>query len=242
MSSLNTGISILDSRLDGGVPEGSVISLVSHPMSMGELFLEQLALTRPTLYFTNSRPSESIVRSIGELDSGSVGEYLDDEDQDELESEETLNVVEVGIQDSEDRDSDRTQTDTTTTTTQDILDGLDSLDTDEPQNVVFDSFSEYVRQKQNEYKTSLRRIHEVTHASSGIACLHITKGDRPLTRDEEYVLGVSDVVFYLMIDPEGDKIENRLAVTKIRDGVPPDETIKLDIGERITVETSREIA
>ncbi|MDY6765460.1 MAG: hypothetical protein SV377_07250 [Halobacteria archaeon] len=39
MEKKETGIDILDTRLDGGLPGGSVVSIVASPMSMGELFL-----------------------------------------------------------------------------------------------------------------------------------------------------------------------------------------------------------
>jgi hypothetical protein len=41
---------------------------------------------------------------------------------------------------------------------------------------------------------------------------------------------------------EGENVENRLAISKLRGQTPPPKTIKLNIGEEIVVDTSRDIA
>lgn len=61
MSRLPTGISVLDRRLGGGLPAGSVVAFCAEPASQSELFLSELAAERGTLYLTSVR-SESAVR------------------------------------------------------------------------------------------------------------------------------------------------------------------------------------
>jgi hypothetical protein len=53
---------------------------------------------------------------------------------------------------------------------------------------------------------------------------------------------MADVIFDLETTVSGSEIENRLAVPKFRGGRPPEETIKLRLGDRVTVDTSRDIA
>lgn len=60
MTLLATGIDILDRRLDGGIPEGSVIALVAPPSSSAELLLYQLTAARQTLYLTTVRSAAAV--------------------------------------------------------------------------------------------------------------------------------------------------------------------------------------
>lgn len=103
MEKLETGIDILDSRLNGGLPTGSVVAFISNPMAMSELFLYELAATRTTHYFTTSRSPESIegsLESLGEesdninfVDVGSVDDYKAEfinEHLNEVEPEENI--------------------------------------------------------------------------------------------------------------------------------------------------------
>nr|WP_259371307.1 hypothetical protein [Halostella pelagica] len=41
---------------------------------------------------------------------------------------------------------------------------------------------------------------------------------------------------------KGNSVENFLRVSKLRGGDPADETIKLDLGKEVAVDTSRDIA
>ena len=52
----------------------------------------------------------------------------------------------------------------------------------------------------------------------------------------------ADVVFHLETDLSNDEVENRLSVPKFRGGRAPLESIKLDLVEEVTVDTTRDIA
>lgn len=53
--SLRTGIELLDRKLDGGVPAGSLTAIVAPPASQSELLLYELSSVRPTLYLSTIR-------------------------------------------------------------------------------------------------------------------------------------------------------------------------------------------
>jgi hypothetical protein len=53
---------------------------------------------------------------------------------------------------------------------------------------------------------------------------------------------MADVIFDLKTTVSGSEIENRLAVPKFRGGRALDETIKLQLTEQVTIDTSRDIA
>jgi len=61
---LRTGIDVLDRKLDGGLPAGSMVVLAAHPASQAELFLYELTATRGTLWLSLDRTAESVLDSI----------------------------------------------------------------------------------------------------------------------------------------------------------------------------------
>jgi KaiC/GvpD/RAD55 family RecA-like ATPase len=56
---LRTGMEILDRRLDGGIPPGSIVALVAEPSSQAELLLYQLTDVRGSLYLTTERDEQA---------------------------------------------------------------------------------------------------------------------------------------------------------------------------------------
>ena len=61
---LRTGIDVLDRKLGGGIPEGSLVALCARPASQAELFLYELTATRGTLYLSLDRTAQSVTASI----------------------------------------------------------------------------------------------------------------------------------------------------------------------------------
>lgn len=61
---LRTGIDVLDRKLDGGIPGGSLVALTAKPASQAELFLYELTATRGTLYLSLDRTGDSVSNSI----------------------------------------------------------------------------------------------------------------------------------------------------------------------------------
>jgi KaiC/GvpD/RAD55 family RecA-like ATPase len=61
---LNTGIDVLDRKLEGGIPGGSIVALTADPASQAELFLYELTATRGTLYISLDRTGDSVSTSI----------------------------------------------------------------------------------------------------------------------------------------------------------------------------------
>ncbi|MGM0590173.1 MAG: RAD55 family ATPase [Halobacteriota archaeon] len=57
---LQTGISVLDRQLGGGIPAGSIVLLTAEPASQSELFLYELTSVRGTLYLTTVRSGQAV--------------------------------------------------------------------------------------------------------------------------------------------------------------------------------------
>lgn len=65
-SRLSTGISVLDKRLDGGLPVGSLVALTTPADAQSQLLVQALARERETLYLTTVRPEEEIRAEFGD--------------------------------------------------------------------------------------------------------------------------------------------------------------------------------
>jgi hypothetical protein len=61
---LETGIEVLDRKLEGGIPAGSIVVLSAEPASQAELFLYELTATRGTLWLSLNRSAEAVTESI----------------------------------------------------------------------------------------------------------------------------------------------------------------------------------
>jgi len=61
---LRTGIDVLDRKLDGGIPSGSIVALSASPASQAELLLYELTATRGTLWLSLDRTAEAVTESI----------------------------------------------------------------------------------------------------------------------------------------------------------------------------------
>lgn len=57
---LSTGIRVLDRRLGGGFPPGSVIAFCAPAASQGELFLHELTAARETVYLTTDQTEDAV--------------------------------------------------------------------------------------------------------------------------------------------------------------------------------------
>ncbi len=62
------------------------------------------------------------------------------------------------------------------------------------------------------------------------------------SRARQHTLSLADVVWELQTDATASKIETYLVVRKFRGGEVPDEPVSLDLGRRVRVDTSRDIA
>lgn len=68
MTRLSTGIDILDRRLNGGFPPGTLVALVAPPDTQSELLLSALARERPTRYVSTVRPAAEIEADLDATD------------------------------------------------------------------------------------------------------------------------------------------------------------------------------
>lgn len=116
---LPTGIDVLDRKLEGGIPAGSIVTLTADPASQSELLLYELTATRGTLYLSTGRSDQAVQDGLERSPSntgsptvrhvGTDGEPLDQAQQLIRALPESANLIVDPADILERRDADRYQ-------------------------------------------------------------------------------------------------------------------------------------
>jgi KaiC/GvpD/RAD55 family RecA-like ATPase len=111
----------------------------------------------------------------------------------------------------------------------------------ERMTVVIDPIDPLERADRARYERLLNEIRNHMINTGGIAFLHALESDQtpPLRETTQHM---ADVVLDLDVELKGGEVDTRLTVRKHRGGKIPSEAIKLDLTERVRVDTSRDIA
>lgn len=205
---LQTGIDVLDRKLEGGIPAGSIVVLSASPSSQAELFLYELTGTRGTLWLSLNRSAESVTTSIANTPT------------------ETGDPTVRHIPGEAPLDNAGKLVSALPETSNLIIDPIDVLESQEPPS---------------RFRSFMNNLQTHIFNTNSLAILHCLDGHSvpPLRDTTEHF---ADVVFHLDTKLTGDEVSNRLSVPKFRGGKAPVETIKLDLVEEVTVDTTRDIA
>lgn len=107
--------------------------------------------------------------------------------------------------------------------------------------VIIDPVDSLERTDRARYETMLNELKTHMMNTGGVAFLHCLKGvGEPELRSSTQ--HIADVIFDLDMTVKAGELETRLSVLKYRGGRIPAEPIKLDLTERVRVDTSRDIA
>lgn len=108
-------------------------------------------------------------------------------------------------------------------------------------NLIIDPVDVLERTERARYQNFLNDIQTHMQNIGGVTVLHCMRGaDVPPLRDATE--HIADVVLRLDVDIEGGEVRSQLSVPKLRGGRAPSETIKLELTERVRIDTSRDIA
>lgn len=110
----------------------------------------------------------------------------------------------------------------------------------EDSGLVIDPVDPLERTDENRYRNFLNDLSNHMQNTGGLAVLHCLEG--PHSTERTVTKHMADVVFRLYVERQGTDIETQLGVLKYRGGIAPDETIKLKLGDRVQIDTSRDIA
>jgi KaiC/GvpD/RAD55 family RecA-like ATPase len=107
-----------------------------------------------------------------------------------------------------------------------IVDPVDVLEAQEPRS---------------RFRSFLNDLQNHIFNTGSLAIMHCLDGQSvpPLRDTTEHF---ADIVFHLETDIEGDEIDNRLAIPKFRGGRAPTDTIKLELADEVSIDTTRDIA
>lgn len=207
MTSLKTGIDVLDRQLGGGIPAGSTVALVAPPSSSAELLLYELTAARETLYLTTVR-SKASVRDAFKATPAPSG----DPTIHELNAAEALDHANRAIGQLR-----------------------------EQQALIIDPVDPLEERDSTRYSSFLNGLQTHLQNTKGFAVLNCIADDHhPANR--RLTLHAADLVFELETDVRGSTLVNRLMVPKNRGGRAITEEIKLELVDRVAVDTSRDIA
>lgn len=206
MNRITTGITYLDRQLNGGLPEGTITSIVSRPASQVNPLLYTFMKDRSWLYVTTYRSKNAVENELDDLLWGDV------------------RVEHVGV-------------DRPVRNCHKILQKVD-----EPRHVIVDTMNPLEEtDREAQYVGLLNGLKEYLLDTGTIALLHCTEHDKPPSA-RGVTLTMADVVWELELVVEGNTVENRLTVPKYRCRKVVDEVIKLDLGQEVDVDTSKNIA
>lgn len=108
-------------------------------------------------------------------------------------------------------------------------------------NLIIDPMDPLERAERNRYRNFLNDIQNHMVNTGSVTVVHCLRGDQtPELRDTTQ--HIADLVLDLTLHDDGNEIVTRLAIPKYRGGPAQSETIKLELAERIRVDTSRDIA
>ncbi|MFB6105231.1 MAG: RAD55 family ATPase [Halobacteriaceae archaeon] len=106
--------------------------------------------------------------------------------------------------------------------------------------LVIDPVDPLERVDEARYQNFLNDLTNHMQNTQGIAVLHALTGREAETRT--LTEHMADVVLQLYVERDGTDIETQLGVLKFRGGQAPEDTIKLQLSERVQIDTSRDIA
>lgn len=209
---LSTGIDVLDEHLNGGPRPGTVISLTAPPASQAESLLYAFLRERPTLYITTVRREDAVRDEL---------EYV-------LGPDASFTIVAAGTQHA----------------IRNVNKAIEQADSgrDVPaQNVIIDTMNALERtDKYTRYLNLLNAIKSYMLRTDGLALYHCIDRDVSLPL-RELTLTVSDLIMNLDVVIEKNTVVNRLTVPKFRSREVVEEVIKLKLGQRAFVDTSRNL-
>ena len=210
---LATGVTVLDTEELQGIPKGSTIAVLGDPRSTAELLLTHLVHTdRPTHYVSTVRPSRHVRDSLA-----AVG---------------TLNDDVFNIEDAFSASESKTSV---------LRKHAGRLEEDH--NLIVDTISNLGGTNEDEYLQAIRNVYQSVSDNNALAYLYFAKNDLDhFTKEELEVLHMCDGIFQVTLEETGDNIDTKLRILKLRDTTPPREPIKLNVGTKLTVDTTRDIA
>jgi KaiC/GvpD/RAD55 family RecA-like ATPase len=114
-------------------------------------------------------------------------------------------------------------------------------DLGENSNLIIDPVDILEGADRTRYRKFLNSLQNHMHNTGSVAVLHCLDGEHP-PKQRDTTMHMADAVFDLRMQYDGADVETQLAVPKFRGGNSLSETVKLELGDRVRIDTSRDIA
>lgn len=114
-------------------------------------------------------------------------------------------------------------------------------DLPERANLILDIVDPLERRDPARYRGFLNELQTHMVNTKSLALIHGMKG-KSEPENRHMTEHMADLVFDLQTTVDGSEVENRLAIPKFRGGSALEETIKLQLTEEVSIDTSRDIA
>jgi archaellum biogenesis ATPase FlaH len=226
---LQTGIRKIDRELDGGIEQGSLLSVIAGPATQSEALFQQLIGERPTLYLTTLREPESVEKRLG-TDSEEV--FVKDVRGSQTMDKEFLKQITGTRSYSLSIDE-----------TDDILDAVyETIErVDREMNVILDPINPLEETDQpGAYREVINKFQSKMLETGGVGVLHcVTLEDAPPLRD--VTLAISDVVFELDLVQLTNEMQYQLTIPKNRGGTPLLEETAVKFDSEVWIDDTRNI-
>lgn len=108
-------------------------------------------------------------------------------------------------------------------------------------NLIVDTMTPLETTDPDRYRAFLNELRTHMVETESVAFLHCLDG-HAIPDNRDTTEHMADVIFDLTTTIRGSDVENRLSIPKFRGGRALTDTIKLELSERVAVDTSRDIA
>lgn len=108
-------------------------------------------------------------------------------------------------------------------------------------NIIIDPVNPLEDENYTQYVSMLQSVKTHLENTGSIGVLHILKTESA-PENRSHTLAMADMVWDITQERNGSQLETRLMVKKCRSGVLPEDIAKIDLQDRVRIDTSRDIA
>lgn len=204
----------------GGVPRGSVISVLSDPLSSGVLLLDQLCYTeKKTFYFTNNKSKQIIKEDL---------EIAENYDVNGMEISNNSEIIEIDELDS---------------TLGQVLDYFENKDIESPFNIIINSMSLYTNKSENDGHTlnMVNSLISLVRETDSLCYLYYPNDYSSLSIVDKEIFNKSDGIINIYCESDID-VKHYIEVRKMRKSEDlPEDSIDIDIEDGIFRNSSNQL-
>ena len=234
MYRLSTGNLHLDRELGGGLEPGRIVGIRTSPGSQGELLLKSFAIANGALYLSTTRTNDSLEEWLS-AENGSDVKYAGIDGLMARQSGGLGDLLAGASGWDENGDSEPLSQPMPID-----IDPIERVVANAEQSVVIDPINPLEDLDEAVYMRFLHDLRRRITELGQVAVLRMVETSTPLS-NRWLTLDIADEVWDLSVEITSGRVEFHLSVSKSRSGYIPSRTIKLELGDSVAVDTSRDI-